>query len=137
MSLLDLIDLGETIRVPAECIVEVDGAEITHLYAYLTEVTVEAARGQPTVCRLGFETEHLMEPGGVYALDVAMSSTSLVVNAGHALRVSITSSSFPRFEPNPNTGEPFRQHTGQRVARNTIHLAAPAASWIELPVVSN
>ena len=48
------------------------------------------------------------EPGNVYELTVDLWSTSIVLNRGHKIRVAVSSSNFPRFDPNPNTGRPFR-----------------------------
>jgi putative CocE/NonD family hydrolase len=81
-----------------------------------------------------FETESLLEPGRVYELDVDLWSTSLVFNAGHRIRVAVSSSNSPRFEANPNTGRPFRADKETRVAKNTVHLSAKYPSRIVLPV---
>jgi phage protein D len=56
MSLLDALGLSEAFREPAECAVEIDGAEISDLYPYLTEVRVEIGRGKPGVATLTFES---------------------------------------------------------------------------------
>ena len=45
-----------------------------------------------------------MEPGKIYELEIDLWSTSLVVGPGHRVRIAISSSNSPRFEPNPNTG---------------------------------
>jgi putative CocE/NonD family hydrolase len=66
-------------------------------------------------------------------IEIDLWSTSNVFLAGHRLRVHVTSSSFPRWDRNLNTGnqcEPRWQTAGQRV-----HHDAERASWIELPVV--
>ncbi len=85
--------------------------------------------------REGYRTENLLQPGEVYPLEVDLWSTSIVFNAGHRIRVSVTSSNDPRYDPNPNTGEPFRQHTHLNPAVNTIHCTADAPSHIVLPIV--
>ena len=61
-------------------------------------------------------------------------STSLVFNTGHRIRVLVSSSNAPRFEPNPNTGRLPRADKEQRVATNTVRLSAEAPSHILLPV---
>ncbi|MEW6746419.1 MAG: CocE/NonD family hydrolase [Planctomycetota bacterium] len=80
-------------------------------------------------------SENLLEPGRIYRVTIDVWSTSIVFNAGHSIRVSVTSSNDPRWDLNPNTGEPFRQHTHLEIATNTIYCAAPYASRIILPVV--
>lgn len=81
-----------------------------------------------------FEKESLLEAGQVYELNVDLWSTSLIFNKGHRLRVAVSSSNAPRFEPNPNTGKPFRADKETRVAKNTLHLSLRYPSRIILPV---
>lgn len=85
--------------------------------------------------REGFDREALLAPGVVYALDIDLWSTSIIFNTGHRLRVHVTSSSAPGFDPNPNTGEPFRANDKTRVANNAVHLSPGHASSLLLPVV--
>jgi hypothetical protein len=54
MSLAGLLE--EATRDPAECVVELEGEEITELYPQLVEVVVESSRGQADVCTLRFES---------------------------------------------------------------------------------
>lgn len=84
--------------------------------------------------RESFEKEAFLEPGRVYELTVDLWSTSLVFNAGHRVRVAVSSSNSPRFEANPNTGRPFRADAETRVARNTVHMSAAHPSRVVLPV---
>ncbi len=77
----------------------------------------------------------LMEPGEVYELRFQLYPTSNRFVAGHRIQVLVSSSSFPRFDVNPNTGEPAGRHTRTQVARNTIHHAAAHPSRVTLPVV--
>ncbi len=84
--------------------------------------------------RKSFEREEFLEPSQTYELQVDLWSTSLVVNKGHRIRVLVSSSNAPRFDPNPNTGHAFRADQQKRVATNTIHLSAGHASHIVLPV---
>ncbi len=79
--------------------------------------------------------ETLLQPGRIYRLEIDLWSTAIIFNKGHRLRVHITSSSAPGYEPNPNTGEPFRKHTHTRVALNTVHFSPRHPSQIILPVV--
>lgn len=61
--------------------------------------------------------------------------TSLVFGRGHRIRVDISSSNFPRFDVNPNTGEPLNQNRGWRVAENAIYHDPQHPSRIILPVI--
>lgn len=79
--------------------------------------------------------EKLMEPGKVYPFTIKLYPTSNVFKKGHRIRVDIASSNFPRFDINPNTGEPLAQHRRQIVATNTIYHDAAHPSHIVLPVI--
>lgn len=79
--------------------------------------------------------DFVLEPGRIYRLEIDLWGTSIVFNQGHRIRVDVTSSATSRWEPNPNTGEPFRQHTRLLNARNTIHCGGETPSRILLPVV--
>jgi len=85
--------------------------------------------------RESMESEILMEPGGVYLFEVDVWSTSLVFNRGHRIRIAVSSSNDPRFDPNPNTGHPFRADDETRVALNTLHHDAARPSYVLFPVV--
>jgi predicted acyl esterase len=80
--------------------------------------------------------ERFMRAGQVYRVEVDLWTTAIVFNAGHRLRVHITSSSAPGYDPNPNTGEPFRASARTRPARNTVYCDAQRASYVLLPVVA-
>ena len=85
--------------------------------------------------RDGMDRPRPMEPGRVYRVSFPLYPTSNLFAAGHRLRLLVSFSSFPRFDVNPNTGEPMGRHTRTRVATNTIHLSPEHPSSIELPVV--
>jgi hypothetical protein len=81
-------------------------------------------------CRDSFEKPEPMEPGWMYELIVDLWSTSLVFNKGHRIRVAVSSSNAPRFEPNPNNGGKGKP----RIARNTLYLSNRHSSHILLPI---
>lgn len=85
--------------------------------------------------RKGQERAVMMTPGAVEEFNLELYPTSLVFQKGHRIRVDISSSNFPRFDVNPNTGEPLNGNRGTRVARNTIYLDGEHASHILLPVI--
>jgi putative CocE/NonD family hydrolase len=85
--------------------------------------------------RKGGPQPSLLEPGAVYAVTVDVWSTSYVFNAGHAIRVVISASNYPRFSINPNTGRPLGDTSPPLVARNTVIMGPAHPSRVELPVV--
>ena len=85
--------------------------------------------------RESLESEKLMEPGTIYPITIRLYPTSNVFKAGHRLRVDISSSNFPRFDINPNTGEPLNEQRKQQVANNRIYHSRNYPSRIILPVV--
>jgi len=78
-----------------------------------------------------------MEPGKVYEAEVTLWNTSFVWNKGHKIRVAISSSNYPRFSANPNTGVGLikEEHVAPISAQNTVYFGAGQASRITLPVV--
>ena len=80
-------------------------------------------------------TESLLEPGQSYALNIDLWATSNVFKAGHRIRLQVTSSNFPRWDRNPNTGHPFGQDAELRTARQTILHDPEHPSHVLLPVV--
>jgi len=85
--------------------------------------------------RESLQKEVLAEPGKIYPITVKLYPTSNIFKKGHRIRVDISSSNFPRFDVNPNTGEPLNQNRRQVVAVNTVHHDADHPSHIVLPVV--
>ncbi len=77
----------------------------------------------------------MMSPGEIYPITIELTPTSNLFKAGHRIRVDISSSNFPRFDINPNTGEPMGRHTRTQPAENTLHLDRDHPSHIVLPVV--
>lgn len=76
-----------------------------------------------------------MEPGQAYRIRVQAFPTSNLFKAGHRVRLDISSSNYPHFDINPNTGEPEGRWTHSRVATNTVFLGGDRASAVILPVV--
>jgi uncharacterized protein len=77
----------------------------------------------------------LLKPGEPYEFTIEMYPTSLVFQRGHRIRLDISSSNFPRFDINPNTGEPMNDNRRTQVAENTVYLDAKHPSQIILPVI--
>jgi putative CocE/NonD family hydrolase len=83
----------------------------------------------------GFGKAELLTPGKPYEFTIEMSPTSLVLQQGHRIRLDISSSNFPRFYVNPNTGEPLNNNRRSQVAENTIYLDGKHPSQVILPVI--
>jgi len=77
----------------------------------------------------------LMKPGEPYEFTIEMYPTSLLFKRGHRIRLDISSSNFPRFDVNPNTGEALNDNRRTQVAHNTIYLDLKHPSQITLPVI--
>jgi putative CocE/NonD family hydrolase len=85
--------------------------------------------------RKSLEKAELMQPGEVYEVLIHLYPTSNVFAKGHRIRLDVSSSNFPRFDLNPNTGEPLQRHRRQVPADNTVYHNATRASYIELPTI--
>ncbi len=98
--------------------------------AYNLDETIQRLR-----YREGYDKEVFMEKGKVYKVDLTPMVTSNFFAAGHRIRIEVTSSNFPRFERNMNTGgKNYDEATGIKV-ENKIHHSSQYPSVIKLPVV--
>ncbi len=86
--------------------------------------------------RRGLDRMELLKPGEVYELEVDMRGTANVFLPGHRIRVDVTSSNFPQFDRNPNTGEDLGTSARRRPARQAVYHSARHPSHIVLPVVA-
>jgi putative CocE/NonD family hydrolase len=82
----------------------------------------------------GTDREIFMEPGKIYAIDIDLWSTSVIFNTGHRIRLDVTSSSAPGYDPNPNTGAPFRSSAEKRKANVKLFVDSEHPSHVILPV---
>jgi putative CocE/NonD family hydrolase len=85
--------------------------------------------------RDGYDKPKMMTKGAVHELRPTPITTSNTFLPGHRIRVEITSSNFPKFTRNLNTGGDNEKDTAFVVAHNAVHHAPDQASYIELPVV--
>ncbi|HYM11415.1 MAG TPA: CocE/NonD family hydrolase, partial [Bryobacterales bacterium] len=76
-----------------------------------------------------------MRLGAVYEAVIDLGSTSNLFGPGHRIRLDISSSNYPRVEPNPNSGEPAVRPTRRVEARNTVYHERGRASYVALPMV--
>ena len=69
------------------------------------------------------------------AMTIDLVGTSNLFQKGHRIRVDVTSSHFPQFDRNPNTGETFGTSAKVRVANQTVYASKTYPSHIVLPVI--
>jgi putative CocE/NonD family hydrolase len=74
-------------------------------------------------------------PGQPYRYHIEIWPTSYQFRAGDKIQLEISSSDYPQFAPNPNTGEPFGQTTNTVVATQTILHDAAHPSSVTIPVI--
>jgi uncharacterized protein len=77
----------------------------------------------------------LLEPGKVYAYTIDVGVTGNLFKKGHRIRLEVSSSNFPLYDRNLNTGNPLGQDAEIRVAHQTIYHSHPYPSHLLLPVV--
>lgn len=85
--------------------------------------------------RESLKTEQLMQPGSIHKITIKLYPTSNVFKRGHRIRVDISSSNFPRFDVNPNSGEPLNEHRRCEIATNTVYHSPEYPSRIILPMI--
>jgi uncharacterized protein len=98
--------------------------------AYNLDETIQRVR-----YREGYDKEVFMEKGNVYKVKLTPMSTSNYFAAGHRIRIEVSSSNFPRFERNLNTGGNNFDESQGVVAHNQIHHSKKYPSVVKLPVV--
>ena len=87
--------------------------------------------------REGYDKEVFMEKDNVYKVNLTPMSTSNYFKKGHQIRIEISSSNFPRFARNLNTGGNNYDETKSVIANNKIHHSKKYPSSIILPIVKN
>ena len=97
--------------------------------AYNLDETIQRVR-----YREGYNKEVFMEPGTVYKVDLTPMSTSNYFAKGHRIRIEVSSSNFPRFDRNLNTGGENYNESKAVVATNSIHHSNKFPSVITLPI---
>jgi putative CocE/NonD family hydrolase len=74
-------------------------------------------------------------PGEVVAITITLYPNANVFKKGHRVRVDVSSSNYPRFDVNPNTGEPLGEYRRMVPADNTVYHDATHPSQVVLPVI--
>ena len=85
--------------------------------------------------REGYDKKVWMKKGETYEIKVDLQVTSNHFGPGHRIRLEVSSSNFPRFERNLNTGGNNYDETQWKVAENVVHHSRSHASYLLLPVI--
>jgi uncharacterized protein len=99
--------------------------------AYIISDTILRAR-----YRNGLDKPEPMTAGEIYTIRPTPMSTSIRFDKGHRIRVEVTSSNFPKFARNLNTGGANESESKPVIANNAVHHAGDDASYVELPIVA-
>ncbi|HXT35215.1 MAG TPA: CocE/NonD family hydrolase, partial [Chloroflexota bacterium] len=81
------------------------------------------------------EMPSLIEPGRAYEYEIDLWATSNLFQAGHRIGLQVTSSNFPRWDRNPNTGHPIGVDAELAVAHQRILHDREHPSHVVLPLV--
>jgi putative CocE/NonD family hydrolase len=91
-----------------------------------------------SICRAryrGYRDEpDFVDPGAVYEFYMEPYPTANVFDEGHRIRLDVSSSNFPRYDVNHNTGGPLYGDRQYRTANNTVYHEADHATHVELPI---
>ncbi len=74
-------------------------------------------------------------PGDVVPITITLYPTANVFKKGHRLRVDVSSSNYPRFDVNPNTGDPLGEYRRMVPADNTVYHDKAHPSHVVVPVI--
>ncbi|MEZ4896387.1 MAG: CocE/NonD family hydrolase [Saprospiraceae bacterium] len=85
--------------------------------------------------RYGLDRQELMQPGEIYKIRIGQVYTSNLFKTGHRIRLHITSSMAPHYDPNPNTGNEIATEKNLISATNTIYHDREHPSRIMLPLI--
>jgi putative CocE/NonD family hydrolase len=85
--------------------------------------------------RDGGDRPALITPGQIYSYDIDLWNTCQQFGKGHRFRIEIASSAFPKYDPNPNTGEPLGKTANFKIAEQTIYHDAKHPSLVRIPIV--
>ena len=79
----------------------------------------------------------LIEPGKIYEYKIELLPIAIILRKGHRIRIHVSSSSWPLWDRNQNTGNPIGLDAKMIVARQTIYHDADHPSCIILPIIPN
>jgi putative CocE/NonD family hydrolase len=87
--------------------------------------------------RKSWEQPRMLKPGEIAPITVEAFPTSNLFKKGHRIRLDVSSSNFPHFDVNPNTGAPEAKGLTRQIARNTLYVDAEHPSHVILPIMSS
>jgi putative CocE/NonD family hydrolase len=105
-------------------------SDYPHGYAVNLSDTIFRARFHSS-----WEDPELLEPNRIYGLDMVSYPTSNLFEVGHRIRVDISSSNYPRFDINPNSGEPLGRGRKFVKAHQRVYHDAQYPSYVTLPII--
>ena len=137
---------------PVQKDLEITGRILCKLYAsstatdtdFTAKITDVYPNGYSQILREGviraryrnsFKKQELISPGTVYEYTIDLWSVSHVFKQGHKIQVEISSSNFPKYDSNPNTGHRFGEDAEMQKATQTIFHESRYPSHVILPVV--
>ena len=82
-----------------------------------------------------YDDPTLIDPGVPYELTIELKPTAILFKAGHRIRLDVSSSDFPNFDRNHNTGRNDAEDAELRAARQSIYHDAQRPSRLVLPVI--
>ena len=85
--------------------------------------------------RNGTDNPEMMTPGDIYEFEIDMWDTSNLFKEGHRIRIEISSSNFPRYNRNLNSGNPIATDTAITIASQTVYHNTEHPSHVTLPVI--
>ena len=107
---------------------------VSHLAASFSSRNISSPSGNNVRCTEG-SASGLLEPGRPYPFEIDLWATSNVFKAGHRIRLQVCSSSFPRWDRNPNTGAAFGADSATCPAHQTVLHDAAHPSHVVLPII--
>ena len=110
-------------------------AQLTDVFpnGYSMHLTEGIIRGR---YRKSLERQELLESGKIYEFDIDLWIISNLFQRGHRVRLDVSSSSFPKYDRNPNTGNQFGTDATLMVAQQKIHHTTDYPSHICLPIIA-
>lgn len=87
--------------------------------------------------RNGLDSEEMLEAGEVYQFGIDVGALAHTFQPGHRIRLEVSSSNFPRFDRNLNTGEPLATGEHWEIAHQTVFHDAERPSHLILPIVQS
>ncbi|MBZ5548736.1 MAG: CocE/NonD family hydrolase [Acidobacteriia bacterium] len=85
--------------------------------------------------RKGMDKEELIQPETIYEYRIDAWNTCQMFKPGHRIRIEISSSAFPKYPRNLNTGGPLGRSSKMQTAQQTIYHDAQHPSHVTLPIV--